>query len=235
MHFLYGHRGIYTEKIPRRHKNLKRGVNGMQNKDTEIGSVPEEAPKPGTWTSLPDGGIIFAKRPTDAEMRNLYALTQTEISPDIAPLEYALAVYKHNCDSFIGLYTADDESRTNAQLAGYYSFLHLTKEGQELLERGTLDVIHPDVKYIVPYGERPAALYVWAVVARKVNRFVMPLIAKALGAKLYGGLPLYATAGTLGGMSVLKGAGFEGAREKNAGLGQLFRLDAPLPSAIRAA
>ena len=207
----------------------------MQNKDREIGCTPEDGLKPGTWTSLPGGGIIFVKRPNDAEMVNLYAQTQEEISPDIAPLEYALAVYKHNRDAFLGLYTADDESRNNAQLVGYYSFLHLTQEGRDLLEQGTLDVLHPDTKYIVPYGERPAAIYVWAVVARKVNRFVMPLVAKALGKELYGGVALYATAGTLGGMNVLKGAGFEGARDNNPGLGKLFRLDAPLPSAIRAA
>lgn len=207
----------------------------MQNKTTDIERAPEEAPKPGTWTSLPAGGIIFAKHPTDAEMADLYALTQVEISPDVAPIEDVLAVYNHNRDAFLGIYTADDEGRNNARMVGYYSFLHLTKEGLELLEQGSLDVHHPDVKYIVPYGERPAAIYVWAIVARKVNRYVMPLIAKALGKDLYGGVPLYATAGTFGGYGAMKGVGFEGAKEKNAGLGQLFRLDAPPPSAIRAA
>ncbi len=98
-----------------------------------------------------------------------------------------------------------------------------------------LDVKNPDLKYIVPYGTRPAAIYIWAIVARKVNRYVMPLIAKALGKELYGGLPLYATAGTMGGLSTMKGTGFEGTSEKDAGLGQLFRLDAPPPSAIQAA
>ncbi len=207
----------------------------MQNKDSEVGCAPEEALKPGTWTSLPAGGIIFVKHPTDAEMADLYALTQVEISPDVAPIEDVLAVYNHNRDAFLGLYTADDESRKNTRFIGYYSFLHLTKEGLELLESGTLNVLHPDVKYIVPYGERPAAIYVWAIVARKVNRYVMPLIAKALGKERYGGVPLYATAGTLGGYSTMKGVGFEGAKDKNAGVGQLFRLDTPPPSAIRAA
>jgi len=168
-------------------------------------------------------------------MADLYALTQVEISPDVAPIEDVLAVYRHNRDAFLGLYTADDETRKNALFVGYYSFLHLTKDGLELLEKGTLDVLHPDIKYIVPYGERPAAIYVWAIVARKVNKYVMPLIAKALGKELYGGVPLYATAGTLGGYGAMKGVGFEGAKEKNAGLGQLFRLDAPPPSAIQAA
>jgi hypothetical protein len=211
------------------------GANDMENKDREIMPLVEEAPKPGTWTSLPAGGIIFVKHPSDAEMADLYALTQVEISPSVAPMEIVLAVYKQNPDSFLGIYTADDESRKNAKLVGYYSFLHLTAEGFGLLEKGTLDVRHPDTKYIVPAGERPAAIYVWAIVARKVNRFVMPLIAKALGAQNYGGVPLYATAGTLGGMGAMKGVGFEGAKEKDAGLGQLFRLDSPPPSAIRAA
>lgn len=207
----------------------------MQNKTTEIGRASEEALKPGTWTSLPAGGIIFVTHPTAAEMADLYALTQVEISPDVAPIEDVLAVYNHNRDAFLGVYTADDETRNNARLVGYYSFLHLTKEGLEKLEKGDFDVLHPDVNYIVPHGERPNAIYVWAIVARKVNKYVMPLIAKALGKDLYGGVPLYATAGTLGGYGAMKGVGFEGAKEKNAGIGQLFRLDAPPPSAIRAA
>jgi len=235
MHFLYRQTGIYTEKMPRRHKNLKLGVNGMQNKERENTSLPEEALKPGTWASLPSGGIIFVKHPSDAEMADLYALTQVEISPDVAPIEDVLAVYNHNRDAFLGIYTADDETQKNAHFMGYYSFLHLTEEGLALLEKGTIDVLHPDLKLIVPYGTRPAAIYVWAIVARKVNKYVMPLIAKALGAELYGGVPLYATAGTLGGYGAMKGVGFEGAKDKNAGLGQLFRLDAPPPSAIRAA
>jgi hypothetical protein len=235
MHFLYRQTGIYTEKILRRQKNLKRGINDMQNKETENMSMPEEALKPGTWTSLPSGGIIFVKHPSDAEMADLYALTQVEISPDVAPIEDVLAVYNHNRDAFLGIYTADDETRKNAHFVGYYSFLHLTPQGRELLENGTLNVLHPEIQYLVPFGQRPAAIYVWAIVARKVNKYVMPLIAKALGAELYGGVPLYATAGTLGGYGAMKGVGFEGAKEKNAGLGQLFRLDAPPPSAIRAA
>lgn len=197
--------------------------------------LAEEAPKPGTWASLPSGGIIFVKHPSETEMADLHALTQVEISPTVAPIDVALMVYKHNRDAFLGLYTADDETRKNAQFVGYYSFLHLNQEGREKLEGGTLDVKHPDVKYIVPYGTRPAAIYVWAIVARKVNRYVMPLIAKALGAELYGGIPLYATAGTMGGYGAMKGVGFEGAKDKDAGLGQLFRLDAPPPSAIQAA
>lgn len=197
--------------------------------------LPEEAPKPGTWTTLPSGGVVFVKHPSDAEMQELYALTQVEISPSVAPLNVVLAVYKHNRDAFLGLYTADDESRKNPKFVGYYAFLHLTKEGLERLEAGTLDVLNPDLNCVVTDGQRPAAIYVWAIVARKINRFVMPLIAKALGAELYGGVPLYATAGTLGGMGAMKAVGFEGAKDKEAGLGQLFRLDAPPPSATRAA
>ena len=78
-------------------------------------------------------------------------------------------------------------------------------------------------------------MYVWALVARKVARVATVLVAKALGRDLYGGVPIYGRAATLGGVASLKGYGFEGARPSEKGLGDLFRLDPEAPQAAKPA
>jgi hypothetical protein len=175
---------------------------------------------------LPDGGIIFVRHPSEQEISNLYALSQTEISPDVAPLELVRDVYKHNNDSFWGVYYMKSDSPDEIPaFIGYYGFLHLNAEGQERLEDGSFDALHPPFGQLAKEGERPAVIYVWALVAKKVARLATPLIAKALGKDRYGGVPIYAKASTFGGLSTIKGYGFVGARPSEKGLGDLFRLD----------
>jgi hypothetical protein len=197
----------------------------MSEKLKKIIDVAPETAHVEPWTSLPDGGIIFVKHPNDAEIVEIAGMAVTEISPSVAPLAVVQAVYKHNKDSFWGIYQASDSSRSDVRFIGYYGFLHLTQTGREALERNEFDTRDVDLRLLVPYGERPAAIYVWALVARKVARLSTPLVAWALGAKVYGGVPIYATAGTLGGLSSIKQNGFSGARPADVGLGHLFRLD----------
>ncbi len=175
---------------------------------------------------LPDGGIIFVRHPSDQEISNLYALGVTEISDNVAPLSLVEAVYKHNRDSFWGVYyNKSDAPEEKPSFIGYYGFLHLNAAGQISLEDGSFDALHPGFDQLAPEGERPAVIYVWAIVAKKVARLATPLIAKALGKDRYGGVPIYAKAGTLGGLSTIRGYGFVGARPSEKGLGDLFRLD----------
>ena len=197
----------------------------MKKKLNDIIELTDEKPQDEPWTYLPEGGILFVRRPSDAEIANIYQLTQTEITSSSASLPVIETVHKHNKDSFWGVYQASDSTKQDARLIGYYSFLHLNQMGRDKLENGTFDATVPDLDLLVLSGQRPAAMYVWALVARKVARMATPLVAWALGAKLYGGVALYATAGTLGGLNTMKGYGFSGARPSDAGLGHLFRLD----------
>lgn len=196
----------------------------QKNLSKVLDLVPNE-PKEDPWARLPDGGIVFVRRAKEDELVPIHELTKDQISADIAPLSVVQRVYQHNYDSFWTVNRASDPSRTDATLAGYFGLLHLTPVGREHLEKGTFDAHEPDLRLIVPSGTRPAAIYVWAIIARKTGRVATHLLALALGAELYGGVPIFATAGTLGGMNLMKGYGFSGARGSEAGLGQLFRLD----------
>jgi hypothetical protein len=60
------------------------------------------------------------------------------------------------------------------------------------------------------------------------------LVAEALGADRYGGLPIYATAGTLGGLKWLNHLGEADRGPAENGLGNVFRVDTQRAVATRA-
>jgi hypothetical protein len=182
---------------------------------------------------LPDGGTIFVRHPTDEEIGNLYTLSQAEIGAEVARLDLVQAVYKHNPDTFWGVYyMPEDTPAEEAKFIGYYGFLHLNAAGEKALETGAFDALNPELSQLCNAGERPVIIYVWALVARRVARLATPLVARALGRDLYGGVPIYAKAGTLGGLNTIKHYGFVSARPSDFGLGDLFRLDPEVSGAV---
>lgn len=90
---------------------------------------------------------------------------------------------------------------------GMYGFLPLNASGVKALQAGTLDRREPDLGCIAPAGEKPAAMYVWATVARKIGRLTYPVIKRALG-PLYADVPVYAIAATTGGTKAVQDRGF---------------------------
>jgi hypothetical protein len=124
------------------------------------------------------------------------------------------------------VYRASDQSRSDRKMVGYVALIFLNKAGLEALEESRFDGIDPDMRMVVPSDTRPEAIYMWVVVLRKISRIAGWLIANALGAERYGGVPLFATAGTSGGLNALKGRGFI-PHEKAANIGNLFRMDRP--------
>jgi len=197
-----------------------------------LGEVLDKAPDQGReepWSSTPDGGIVYLRRARPEELPELYALAQAEIGQDIATYDTVQSLYNHNRDSIWSVYRASDNTRADAKLIGWYGLVYLTQPGTEQLEAGTFDGRDLDLRLVVPTATRPASIYVWVVIARRHARIATWLIANALGAEIYGGVPIYAKAGTTGGLQAIKGYGFAGTeREQN--VGKLFRLDRPAPA-----
>jgi len=175
----------------------------------------------------PEGGIVFVRMARFDEIGTLHQLTVSQIGQQVAPLEAMQDVYRHNPETLWIIFRSANEDRSQAKLVGYYGFLHLNPAGHEALEARTLRPRQPDLRLLAAAGQRPAAVYVWAVVARKLTSLTIPLVGKGLGVKRYGGLPFYATAGTLGGLNGLKGYGFTGASDADDKLGDLFQFYMP--------
>jgi hypothetical protein len=176
------------------------------------------------WMQVSEGGIVFVRRARAEEIPRIHELTRQEITADIAPISVVEDVYKRNRDGIWTVNRASDLQKAGARMAGYVAMLLLSEAGRDRLEKGDFDAHEPDPRLIVPNFTRPAAIYVWAIIAPRLGRQAANLIAHAMGADLYAGVPLFATAGTLRGLNLMKGYGF-GTQAANAGLGQLFRLD----------
>jgi hypothetical protein len=174
---------------------------------------------------LPDGSVIFVRRPPDEEFEDLYRMTTTEISPSVATFETVKAVYRHNSDTFWGVYYIKSGEPDKVRFIGHYCFLHMNDAGRQAIETGTFNAVDPKLEHLVGEGERPTVVYIWAIVAKNVARVATPLVAKALGKDRYGGVPIYTSAATLGGLNTIKSYGFVNVRPAKEGLGDLFRLD----------
>ena len=84
----------------------------------------------------------------------------------------------------------------------------LNRQGHERLLDRRLDRRHPPMHLLAKTDERPDAHYTWGVVAPKVRATATPLVREQLVARgLYAGVPVYATAGTVGGLAVLRNNG----------------------------
>jgi len=198
----------------------------VQKKLGDLLDLAPDRAKEEPWSSVPDGGIIWVRRARAEDMPLLYDLGTRELRTEHTTLETIQRVQAHNNDSFWCVYRATDNTRTDAHLYGFYGLLPLNPAGLERLEAGQFDGLDPDMRLVVTTGVRPAALYVWVVVVRKVSRIATWLLANALGAETYGGVPIFATAGTMGGLNTIRGYGFNSANGED-GLGKLYRIDRP--------
>lgn len=171
----------------------------------------------------PNGGKVWLRPPEMFEIALLHRLLHTEISPQAGTLETMQAVFAHNRDSFWIVERSEPGSNMPA-VVGFYSFLPLNASGRAALETQSLDRTAPPLSLLASYGEAPAALYIWAIVARGLVRRMMPLIARAMGL-LYANAPIYAFVATEDGRKAGVGVGFSpSGAEPQVQLGSLMRL-----------
>ena len=193
-----------------------------ENIDFTVNPIPLEPEAPHH-----SGGIVFVRMAREDEIPALHQLTVTQIGQQVAPLEAMQDVYRHNPETLWTIFRSKTGDHSQAELVGYYGFLHLNEAGAQALESRSLRPRQPDKTLLAAAGERPVAVYIWAIVARRLTALTIPLVGKGLGVKRYGGLPFYATAGTMAGLNGLKGYGFTGASDEDDKLGDLFQFYMP--------
>lgn len=159
-------------------------------------------------TEVPGRGWYSVRRPGPGDIEALYPLGKTEIGPGIATPDTVSRVQRHNSDSVWIILHREKSLQEVPTMKGFWAFLMLTPEGVTALKEGELDPLNPDLSLVHTNGIRPAALYIWAIVARRLMAYTLNPIARALGKQIYGGVPLISVAATLGGEQSLIGFGF---------------------------
>ncbi len=162
-------------------------------------------------------------RALEDELPALHALALEQIG-HTANLTVLQCVQRHNPDSLWTILRAEDEGE-EPRIAGLYAYLHLNASGYLHLSKDIFDARDPDLALLAGAGERPAAIYVWAMVARKLRALITPLLPLALPRPLYGDLPILARAGTVGGLNRLNQVAAAEGNESAHAIGDLFRID----------
>jgi len=169
---------------------------------------------------LKDGDIVVRPLRLD-ELEIASALTRAHPDLAVADEHIARGVLAHNPDSFWGVYRKEADGEQSGVLAGYYGFLLLNERGWDALLDRTLDAKHPPLELLAKAGEIPGGVYIWSMVVPGLSAVATPMVTKALG-KTCAGRPLYASAGTQGGLNLMRRQGFNPVTPQDDDIGGLF-------------
>jgi len=171
-----------------------------------------------------DGATIGFRFACASEIARIHELTVREIGPDVASLGVMQRIHQFDPASLSVVLRAEPGSK-GFRIVGAYGYLFLNQKGVALLEEGLLDTRDPEMSALALPDERPAQLYIWLMVARKLTALLAPLVIKAYPKARYGGVPLAARAGTTAGLkSALQAAIHDGNRTAG-GVGDVFKID----------
>ena len=151
-------------------------------------------------------------------------LVRARIFNDTAAPEVLETVQNHNSDSFWGMFR---KAAASHELVGVYGQLLLNPQGHEALLRGTLDRLNPSLDLLVQFRERPSAVYIWCVVAKKRGAMLQAALVKQLQDQH--GMPYYAVLATPDSFRAGKHIGFQPVAASDDRIGGLFKLPDRLP------
>ncbi|HEY1708466.1 MAG TPA: GNAT family N-acetyltransferase [Rhizomicrobium sp.] len=163
---------------------------------------PGPVPEPGYRDR--GGKFTFVRKPAPEDLAAIHALTLREIGESVASKEVMHSVYNHNEEAIWAVFRAEDDSRRDPQLVGYIAYLLLNERGHAALKCDRLDAAAPDLALLARRGERPAALYTWAIIARGMGDLASALVAYAMGLDLHDSVPIYGRVGSVGGLKTIQ-------------------------------
>jgi len=196
--------------------------------DMTCDGITSEAPRqtqhwPGLVEVAPD---LFVSRVPEDRIDEILALTAAYIPGETAQAESLRRVHRRNSDSFWGAFARQPDGKL--KLAGYQACLFLNRAGELALIAGTLDTKQPQEIYLTTKGERPAAIYIWCVVAERLSKIAGPAIIMQM-ADLHKRLPVYAIVVTEAGLRAARKMNYKPVRPGEEGLNALYLFDGFVP------
>ncbi|WP_370693884.1 GNAT family N-acetyltransferase [Methylobacterium sp. NEAU K] len=170
--------------------------------------------------------VVFS--PTPDDLGRLIEAARVDL-PDLAPLATVQRVISANPDSVVAIAQRHRFDAAAPRGEGFIACLMLNADGLAALKAGTFDAAEPRAALLAAQHERPAAIYVWAVYARRRLAGGVSLFFDRLSSPLYQGVDFYARGATREGAGLLTALGF---RPGCAASGRLYHFArAPLPDA----
>ncbi len=102
---------------------------------------------------------VFVQPASHSDIRHLHGMLADHVEQPVASPESACAIQDASPESIWSMHSA-------TALLGGIAFLPLNPLGLYQLVYGKLDLLHPPVSSVAARSERPAILYLWALVSR---------------------------------------------------------------------
>ena len=169
--------------------------------------LPEPRHGLGTMQVARVARHLVAFMPTPDDLARLIAAARSDL-PDLAPLETVQRVLSINPDSVVAIAQRHRFDAAAPRGEGFVACLMLNADGLAALKAGTFDAAEPPSAMLAAQHERPAAIYVWAVYARRRLAGGVGLVFDRLSSPLYQGVDFYARAATPEGADLLVALGF---------------------------
>jgi predicted GNAT family N-acyltransferase len=170
--------------------------------------------------------VVF-RRAKFEEIRALLSFAEAQIGGALCPAEVVEKIHEFNSDTVWAIETEDQGGQR--AFSGLFAFLMLNARGEQALIDGSLNTGRPELKYIAAMSERPAAIYGWAIVARKSVDKIFLQVAYELGTPKYLGVPMYGKPGSFGGHNAMQKYGFV---KIASACDNLWRLERPKVSRV---
>lgn len=159
----------------------------------------------------------FVERARPEDFSFIAAFSRRHIGGDLAAEAVIAAVQAHNPES---IWVLKDQIGGEIEPAGFSASLLLNAVGLQAFADGRLDTLAPDLAHLAAAGEKPAACYVWAIVAPRRADEMIRLIMQATDRARHEGVPVLGRPATSGGLRLAEKYGF-GARAEGEASGAL--------------
>ncbi|HJT42335.1 MAG TPA: GNAT family N-acetyltransferase [Rhizomicrobium sp.] len=174
------------------------------------------------------GEHLVMFEPSEEVIADLMARARLSI-PGLAPTSEVIKVQRHNSHCIMALAPKSKFDPAAPAAEGFVAMLALNSVGMELLALDALNATEPNIKFLAKPGERPKAIYLWAIFAPGSGAAGMALFMKKLASEQYAGLDIYARPVTPEGRNFLLVLGFGEGKEIGPHLWVFRRRpDAPL-------
>ena len=168
--------------------------------------------------------VVFM--PTPDDLACLMEAARVDL-PDLAPLATVQRVLSTNPDSIVAIAQRHRFDAAAPRGEGFVACLMLNADGLAALKAGTFDAAEPPATMLAAQHERPAAIYIWAVYARRRLAGGVGLVFDRLSSPLYHGIDFYARAATPEGADLLTALGFTTGGGTNGRLYHFARASVP--------
>jgi hypothetical protein len=125
-------------------------------------------------------------KPTEPAIEDIMAKARLSI-PGLAETADVLNVVRHNSDSLFAVARKAKFDAENPRAEGFVAMLPLNKIGAQLLAVDALEARKPNIKFLAKPGERPEAIYWWAVFAPGPLAAGMALFMEKISMEEYAG------------------------------------------------